>query len=367
MLPSLISIVPLAIALSQPVSAWSAIGHEITATIAQAHLTPQALSAIAQILPDYSDGHLAPIAAWADSIRWAHRETSGLHYVNAIGDDPGGPDGCSFGEHGWVDKDRNLLAGVGNYTWRVKEGEGDIPLRFLVHFLGDLHQPLHLAGKQRGGNQQIVKFEGRRSNLHSVWDGLLIQKSIRELGNYTTPLPSKRIEKALRGKIYDPYIRFIITEGIRGIWRNESLTWAECTQYASSVPYDVSTSFSEKLIRNLSLFMFTPSKVASFFTQLSVSDPGIGAYPDKYERDNSLPVCPWEWAKESHPINCKYVWPMNLQTLEELNTPEYYGRLKADWVVEKQLARGGLRLAAVLNTLFDSEARATGSVYPLED
>lgn len=109
-----------------------------------------------------------------------HFRTSGLHYVNALGDDPGGPDGCDFGGQGWVDKDRNLLAGVGNYTWRVKEGEGyvpfptstlsfsadhslwtptrDIPLRFLVHFIGDLHQPLHLAGKMRGGNQRVFQL-----------------------------------------------------------------------------------------------------------------------------------------------------------------------------------------------------------------
>ena len=113
----------------------------------------------------------------------------------------------------------------------LSPSSSDIPLRFLVHFLGDIHQPLHLSGKLRGGNQgtlyslispsfrlltapsfrerpspfltslslflspfgrlvaAVVKFEGRRASLHSTWDGLMIQKSIRELGNYTTPLP----------------------------------------------------------------------------------------------------------------------------------------------------------------------------------
>lgn len=48
--------------------------------------------------------------------------------------------------------------------WRhyVSDTDGsDIALRFLVHFLGDLHQPLHLTGRERGGNGAIFKFEGR--------------------------------------------------------------------------------------------------------------------------------------------------------------------------------------------------------------
>lgn len=40
-------------------------------------------------------------------------------------------------------------------------------------------------------------------------------------------------------------------------------------------------------------------------------------------------------------LNCKYVWPQNVRSDQELNTPEYYGKLKGDWVVEKQLAMGG--------------------------
>ena len=93
-----------------------------SATIAQAHLTPSTLAAIKPILPAYAEGHLGPIAAWADSIRFAHRETAGLHYVNAIGDDPA--DTCLFGEKGWVDGERNLVKAVGNYSKRVMDGEG---------------------------------------------------------------------------------------------------------------------------------------------------------------------------------------------------------------------------------------------------
>ncbi|KAL7414985.1 phospholipase C/P1 nuclease domain-containing protein, partial [Mrakia frigida] len=302
------------------------------ATIAQAHLTPSTLSAISSILPPYADGHLAPIAAWADSIRYAHRETGALHYVNAIGDDPAGK--CVFGEEGWVDGERNLLKAVGNYSKRVMEGEGDIPLRFLVHFLGDIHQPLHLAGKLRGGNQAIVKFEGRRASLHSTWDGLLIQKSIRELGNYTTPLPNKRIEAALRGKTYDPFVRFIINEG---------------------PSFSLSLSLSPSLPPSLPLARTNANtkNLAFLCPWLEVPKNWVGEFPDEQEREGKVPGCAWKWATEMHGLNCEYVWPTNFTTGMELDTPEYWGRIKGDLIVEKQLAMGGIRLAAVLNSIFD--------------
>jgi hypothetical protein len=96
-------------------------GHEIVATIAQIHLTPTTASAIASILPPSTDGQLAPVAAWADSIRFSHRDTGVLHYVNPLQDDPAGH--CTFGEEGWA-TDRNVLKSLNNYTQRVMDGEG---------------------------------------------------------------------------------------------------------------------------------------------------------------------------------------------------------------------------------------------------
>lgn len=50
----------------------------------------------------------------------------------------------------------------------------------------------------------------------------MIARSIRELRNYTQPLPSRQIESALRGSIYDSYVRFILWEGVRLWWRSVS-------------------------------------------------------------------------------------------------------------------------------------------------
>ncbi|KAG6838327.1 hypothetical protein H0H87_003370, partial [Tephrocybe sp. NHM501043] len=67
------------------------------------------------------------------------------------------------------------------------------------------------------------------SDLHSVWDGLLIAKAIRETPqNYTHPLPSQQIEFSLRGTIYDSYVRRIMWEGILSQWASEIPAWLSC-------------------------------------------------------------------------------------------------------------------------------------------
>lgn len=65
-----------------------------------------------------------------------------------------------------------------------------LALRLLVHFVADIHQPLHLTSRERGGNGDPVIFERRRTSLHGLWDGLLVTKLVREQHNYTRPLPS---------------------------------------------------------------------------------------------------------------------------------------------------------------------------------
>ena len=51
-------------------------------------------------------------------------------------------------------------------------------LRFLIHFMGDLHQPMHVADNgDRGGNRRIVYLDGDSTNLHAVWDGKLLERA----------------------------------------------------------------------------------------------------------------------------------------------------------------------------------------------
>ncbi len=104
-------------------------------------------------------------------MRWS----ASLHYVGAVADHPSQL--CLFpGAKGW-EKDLNVLSGIRNTTnllgdWVEAEqsgagGDHDMAneaLKFLVHFIGDLHQPLHLTGRDRGGNGDKVLFGGRSTS-----------------------------------------------------------------------------------------------------------------------------------------------------------------------------------------------------------
>lgn len=162
-------------------------GHEVVATIAQMHLHPSVLPSICTLLnftssnPDEPLCHLAPIATWADKVRFPMRWSANLHYIGALDDYPS--DTCIFpGERGWAGREGgNVIGAIRNVTtilqdWVTAEGGGlgdgrpyddeidglaNEALKFLVHFMGDMHQPLHLTGRDRGGNGVKVTFDGR--------------------------------------------------------------------------------------------------------------------------------------------------------------------------------------------------------------
>ena len=189
------------------------------------------------------------------------------------------------------------------------------------------------------------------ADLHSVWDNLLIAKAIRETPrNYTHPLPSRRIEGALRGAIYDPYIRQIVWEGLLGQWKEDTVEWASCP---------------------------TPSKPGRFSfanAQLILNRLVGTGVPNT---DDSF-VCPYAWASEIHPLNCEVAWPAKLDETDynapegvqpetpllELDEPWYSGRIRKELIVERLLATGGIRLAAILNDIF---ADPDDEVAPLID
>ena len=161
----------------------SSLGHEIVATIAQIHLHPTVLPTVCAILnftshnPNEPQCHLAPISTWADTFKYRMRWSAPLHYVNALDDYP--PQTCAFpGDRGWAGrKGVNVLGAIRNVTniledrlttTKTMDAAANEALKFLVHFLGDLHMPLHLAGRDRGGNSVKVRFGGRITSKHRV-------------------------------------------------------------------------------------------------------------------------------------------------------------------------------------------------------
>ncbi|KAH7098061.1 phospholipase C/P1 nuclease [Auriculariales sp. MPI-PUGE-AT-0066] len=328
------------------VVAWGAAGHEIVGTIAQIYLLPSAKSNVCAILGmPFETCTLAPAATWADRIKSipSYRWANVLHYVNPLGDHPSQT--CTFGDEGWAGRQgMNVLGGIRNTTDFLLEGRPGAAeaLKFLIHFLGDLHMPLHLTGREKGGNGVKVHFGRRSTNLHSVWDGLLIAKAIRETPqNYTRPLPSRRVEGALNGAIYDSYIRQIVWEGLLGRWQDDLVRWASCPTPAE------------------------PSIQQSILQRLRLAGPPTD---DEY-------VCPYAWAAEIHSLNCEIVWPAQLDEdkvgpdapeLLELDEPWYSGRIRKEFLVERLLATAGIRLAAVLNDIY-ADRDDLKSLTPLLD
>lgn len=165
--------------------AWGATGHQTVAFIAQDRLTPAAQKAIAQLLGPNED--LVSVSFWADQVAHDKTETATWHYFNM---DPRQPETRGDIEEACpnhdcvvdqIRKDIGILEDPNASPKTRREA-----LKFLVHFVGDLHQPLHCADDHdRGGNDKWFRYHYARGkshhfqwvNLHSLWDGLLDPRS----------------------------------------------------------------------------------------------------------------------------------------------------------------------------------------------
>ena len=154
--------------------AWGAQGHRLVARVAETRLDPQARAEIDRLLASEPGASLSSIAPWADQLRANDpdlgKKSAGWHYVNMA------EDGCNFSptKHcrngncvvGALQQQSEILA-----NRQLGDAERLQALKFVVHLVGDLHQPLHAGyGHDRGGNNYQLQFNGRGTNLHSVWD-----------------------------------------------------------------------------------------------------------------------------------------------------------------------------------------------------
>ena len=174
--------------------AWGPQGHRLVAMVAERHLTPAARQNVASLLDGRS---LADVAIWADEYLSGNFQTSFWHYVNIP------PDAATYDRDRDCPRQPGIAAGTRNDRWRdcivdripyhqerlanlaLDRADRAIALKFLVHFVGDLHQPLHTIGVERGGNGILVTVFGSPTcggsptaptpcNLHGVWDSSLI-------------------------------------------------------------------------------------------------------------------------------------------------------------------------------------------------
>ncbi|XP_014506997.1 endonuclease 4 isoform X1 [Vigna radiata var. radiata] len=269
---------------------WGKEGHYVICKIAQGYLSEGALFSVKQLLPDSAEGDLAAVCSWADEVRfnYHYRWSSALHYVDTP-DFKCNYEYCRDCHDSSKHKHRCVTGAIYNYTMQLKSVDAGSELNynlteallFLAHFVGDVHQPLHVGFiGDLGGNSITVRWYRRKTNLHHVWDDMIIQSALKTF--------------------YDSDLSIMIQTIQRNItdnWSNDVSNWEHCA--------------------------------------------------------HNYTACPDRYASESISLACKFAYK-NATPGSTLEDEYFLSRLP---IVEKRLAQGGVRLAAVLNNIFASKTR----------
>jgi hypothetical protein len=191
--------------------AWGQEGHSIIAEIAQVRLSSQAAKTVAELLNGRS---LASVANWADDFRDKHHDTTNWHFVDIpltshtyvpIRDCEANADAgdCVVAELDRLKIDVRCAPGteITDPSTGGKLNRKVEALKFAVHFVGDIHQPLHDIGEDQGGNLILVDLFTRglickgscipthmHMKFHAAWDTGLIEKTVWNWGAYVDRL-----------------------------------------------------------------------------------------------------------------------------------------------------------------------------------
>lgn len=232
----LLLLLPLAFALLRPAFAFGPEGHRLVGDIATQHLSPKALAAVARLLRydrlaegSYSNrGTLGEIASWADEIKdygWG-RARGNWHYDDIPVCEA--PDPAKYCRTNCASKrlaEQLALLADPAAPWRRRNEA----LKWVVHLVGDIHQPLHAANnRDNGGNTVQVSFFGSRDNppygtmnLHAIWDVHILQRLLAAQGGEAA------------------FAAVPIAQGERDAWaRGDPAAWiAESHELAKSAVY----------------------------------------------------------------------------------------------------------------------------------
>jgi hypothetical protein len=193
-------------------SAWGKTGHRVGGEIAQTYLSADTKDAITSILG--VEG-LPEASTWPDFMRSSPEDfwrgdSRTWHYVTI-------PKGEAYGDSP-APETGDAITALAGFQTVLRDPSADPEekvraLRFAIHIIGDLHQPLHAGdGTDRGGNDHDVSWFGDSTNLHSVWDTKLVDDSQLSFMEYADRL-GRRItpELAAEWNTSDP-----------GVWVTES-------------------------------------------------------------------------------------------------------------------------------------------------
>ncbi|XP_020593788.1 endonuclease 2 isoform X2 [Phalaenopsis equestris] len=200
---------------------WGTDGHYIVCQIAQEQLSEAAADRVNELLPDHAKNNLSSLCSWADHVRFRYTWSSELHYINV-------PDDTCTYNYTRDCKDENGVLGrcvggaITNYTnqlltYRNSSDDGKYNLTqallFLSHFMGDIHQPLHVGHtSDEGGNTIDVHWYTQSTVLHHVWDSSIVETAEDDF--YSSDVVD--------------YIEDL-RQNITGKWSNQKSKWQNCS------------------------------------------------------------------------------------------------------------------------------------------
>lgn len=269
--------------------AWGSLGHKTVANVALHFLQPEVLASIQTILvaderKTLPNPSIVDVATWADD--WSRKRDGAFsktfHHIDAL-DDP--PFECNVVLERDCSGSGCIVTAIANYTQQLRlpshlnANDTAAALKFLVHFIGDVTQPLHTEGSSVG-RRGMVRWNGKMTHPHTVWDTDMVTK-----------LAGGDNEASL-----EAWTNTIVDEINNGTYKTVIPEWISCTD---------------------------PSDALN---------------------------CALQWAIDSNSLICTYVLKDDLED-RELSGKYYEG---AAPIIQQQIAKGGVRLAAWLNQLFGS-------------
>lgn len=241
--------------LSTGVGAWGAFGHETVAYVASNFVSASTKTYFQTLLGDTSADYLATVSTWADSYRstTAGKFSAPFHYIDAQ-DNP--PSSCG------VNYDRDcgsggcVVSAISNYTsillnTGLSKAERQVAAKMIIHFIGDIGQPLHCENLEVGGNNIDVTYDGDSTNLHAIWDTQIPESVAGSsslsgaktwAGTLTTAIQSGAYKSNAAGWVSGLIIKDAVSSSLK--WATESNAAVCSTVLAKGLSYVESNDLS---------------------------------------------------------------------------------------------------------------------------
>lgn len=214
---------------AQTASAWGQKGHDVTCAIAERHLTPKAQKRISEL---FNGKSIVYWANWMDNASHTpdFKYTSTWHYKNIDADET--YETAALNENGDVVTAIDAMASALK-SGQLNKDQAALDLKFLVHLVGDLHCPMHMAHKSdRGGNRWQIQYFNNPKNLHGIWDTDLVESAHK----WTYTEWADQIDRAGKAE------QAAITAGTLNDWGKETFTITQkiydSTPEGSKLSYD---------------------------------------------------------------------------------------------------------------------------------